>query len=1053
MVLRIAWSCIVTLLVLSAAAQSPESVAALNGRGYELLGKGEYRKARVVFRRALDVFADRQPDMEQARSLAGYAEAVSASDFRMADSLYSRALEIAASRSVKSPEYAGILQGLAEVRIQQQRFDGVEQMLDRVVAIRRRHGGERSMAYADALGVQGWHYAQKADFVRSEEALNHAAQIASRVAPESYGQAKILHKAFFLHYYKQDKATADSCCRRAIAIYGKTAAPADRRLIEIRGNQAIGYIPARIGEAEEIIVGLLPLIESHYGKEDYTYSTLLSTLASIYAFRGQAERALPLFEESSEILRQLFGERHESYYNALNNQAMIYMRTERFAEAEALLLRSLQIRRELTGTENPAYVKALNNLAVMYLNMGSYGCAAERFRQVAESSERLLGEASKSHLLAMANLGVCYMRSGRLAEAVEVADKGEALLARHNLTENRDFAEIHALNLLAAMHGGKRDPDLGSRIAESAAALKALYGERHTTYQNLINGLAGYYLKIGDYGRALAYASSDAETVAKYRGKTTSVYMKALSNKAAAYYQLHRWQEAETALAECLDVARQLAAGNLAFMSDREREDYWRSVRQPLDHISGLAWAAFAANYDSLALCGLLYDRSLLAKSLLLNYSANIREAVFASGDEELIAVWEQLKKLKGNPKPDAARVEELEKQLSLRSVVYRTQRDDFSVTWREVQAQLAGDEAAVEITTIAGNGAQPQYAGLVLRAGDEAPQCVRLCGEEAIATGLQTSADLTAVLFTPLEKHLRGVGRIYLSVSGLAGRVAFAGMKDRRGYLSDRHSVCNLLTTKDISRSKQGRAFSETPAIALFGGADFGLPAAELNGAADLLRGQGFDYLPGSKKEVTGIGRMLAASGWQSAVYTDREMTESRFKALSSASPDVIHVSTHGYYFPLTEADAGADQLFRTADDPLLRSGLLFSGANEAWNGRAKDISSDDGILTGREIALMNLGGTRLVVLSACSTALGDIDYSEGIYGLQRAFRIAGAEAILVTLWEVSDRETTVFMTQFYERLAAGTPVRDAFDATQRSVRRKYPAKPGAWAGFMLVE
>lgn len=1050
-----------TLLLLPAAAQSPESARALNDRGYELLGKGEYREARGVFRRALDSFADKRPDMEQARSLAGYAEAVSASDFRMADSLYSRALEIAASRSDESPEYAGILQGLAEVRIMQQRFDGVERMLGRVAEIRKRHGGERSMAYADALSVQGWYYAQKADFARSEEALNHATKIASRIAPESYGHAKILHKAFFLHYYKQDKAAADSCCRRAIAIYGKTAAPADRRSIEIKGNQAIGYIPGRIKEAEEIIAGLLPVIESHYGKEDYTYSTLLSTLASIYAFSGQAGRALPLFEESSEVIRRLFGERHESYYNALNNLAMVYMRTERFAEAEALLIRSLQIRRELTGPENPAYVKALNNLAVMYLNMGGYERAAERFRQVAELSERLLGEASKSHLLALANLGVSYMRSGQLAAAGEVADKGEALLARHDLAGNRDFAEIHTLNLLTAMHSGTGDPELGRRIAESAAVLKTLYGERHTTYQNAINGLGGYCLKTGDYDRALEYASEDAGIVAKYRGKATSAYMKALSNKAAACYRLRRWQEAEAALAECLDVARRLAAGNLAFMSDREREDYWRSVRQPLDNISGLARAAFAGDYDSAALRGLLYDRSLLAKSLLLDYSANIREAVFASGDEASISLWRQLEKLRGNPKPDAAKVEELEKQLARRSAPYRNRRSDFSVTWREVQAQLGGDEAAVEITTVAGNGAQPHYVGLVLRAGDEAPQCVLLCGEEILASALHApqhaaSADLISVLFTPLEKHLRGVGRIYLSVSGLAGNVSFAGMKDRRGYLSDRYSLCNLLTTKDIAKSKQVRSFSETPASVLFGGADFGLPAAELDDAASatgLLRGQGFDYLPGSKKEAAEIGRILAANGWRSVVYTDKEATEGRFKALSSASPDVIHVSTHGYYFPPAGTDAGADRPFRNADDPMIRSGLLFSGANNAWNGLVTETSSDDGILTGREIASMDLGGTRLVVLSACSTALGDIDYSEGIYGLQRAFRIAGADALLVTLWEVPDRETTVFMTQFYAHLAEGVSVRDAFDATQRSMRREYAAKPGAWAGFLLLE
>lgn len=1058
MVLRGLWSCIALLSVLSSDARTPDSLRILNKQGRELLAKGEYRQARVCFLKALECGTEQRSDMEYARGLAGYAQCLSTSDFRAADSLYSRALEMAGAKSDTSPEYAEFLQGQAEVRILQQKFDGVEAMLGRVVLIRGRNDGERSIAYAEALSMQGWYYAMRGDFARSGQAFDRAAEIISGITPDSYDFAKILHRAFFLHYNKQDKAAADSCCRRAIAMYEKTAAPADRRLIEIKGNQAIGYIPGRMKEAERIITGLLPLIERNYGKEDYTYSTLVMTLASIYAFDGRAEQALPLFEESGAIIKQLFGERHGAYCNLLNNQAMIYLRTERFARAEALLLRSLQIRKELTGTENPAYVKALNNLAVMYLNMGGYERAAEMFRQAAELSERLLGESSKSYLLALTNLGICQIRTGQYEAAVATADRCERLLTQHALAGSRDFAELHTLNLLTAMHGDKNDSMLGSKIAASAATLKAVFGDRHTTYLDAINGLAVFYLRSGDYDKALEYAAQDVEATAKYRGKETSAYMKALSNKAAASYMLYRWQEAETMLAECLDVARRLAEENLAFMSDREREDYWQAIRQPLDNISGFARLAALCGYDSPALCGLLYDRSLLFKSLLLNYSVDIRQSVLESGDDELIAVWQQLKKLKSAPTPDAPKIEELDKQLSLRSMPYRNQRSDFSATWQNVRDQLADGEAAVEIAAITGESLEPHYAGLVLRPGDKSPQRVMLGSEAVVATALHNRHSATATLFTPLEKHLRGIKRIYLSTSGLASRPSFAGMEDRRGYLLDRYSICNLLSTKDIEAAKQRQALSGTAAIALFGGADFGLPPAgsdKTDESSDQLRGQGFDYLPGSKKEVTGIGEMLASRGWDSAVYTDKQATESRFKSLSSTAPDIIHISTHGYYFPAIKAGFGSEMTvpFKTADDPLIRSGLLFSGANDAWSGKVTDEAADDGILTGHEISLMDLSRVRLVVLSACRTALGDNDYSEGIYGLQRAFRMAGAQALLVTLHEIPDRETTQFMTGFYERLTKGAGIRDAFDATMRAMRKQYPSAPEIWAGFVLIE
>lgn len=154
------------------------------------------------------------------------------------------------------------------------------------------------------------------------------------------------------------------------------------------------------------------------------------------------------------------------------------------------------------------------------------------------------GEASTPPLLALANLGACCMRSGQLAAAGEVVDKGRRCSPGTTLPGTLILLRYPPpLNLLTAMHGGKSDLKLGRRIVESGAVLKTLYGERDTTYQNAINGLAGYCLKTGDYDRALEYALEDAGIIAKYRGKVASAYMKALGNKARVY-RLRRWQEA-----------------------------------------------------------------------------------------------------------------------------------------------------------------------------------------------------------------------------------------------------------------------------------------------------------------------------------------------------------------------------------------------------------------------------------------------------------------------------------------------------------------------------
>ncbi|MCC6279519.1 MAG: CHAT domain-containing protein [Saprospiraceae bacterium] len=137
-----------------------------------------------------------------------------------------------------------------------------------------------------------------------------------------------------------------------------------------------------------------------------------------------------------------------------------------------------------------------------------------------------------------------------------------------------------------------------------------------------------------------------------------------------------------------------------------------------------------------------------------------------------------------------------------------------------------------------------------------------------------------------------------------------------------------------------------------------------------------------------------------------------------------------------------------------MVRSGLLMAGANQAWQTGKKVDGLEDGILTAYEISQMDLSGTELVVLSACETGLGDLEGNEGVYGLRRAFKIAGAKYLIMSLWKVNDQSTRELMTEFYRQwLENGQTIPDAFTAAQKTLRKKYPDAPYHWAGFVLVE
>jgi CHAT domain-containing protein len=143
----------------------------------------------------------------------------------------------------------------------------------------------------------------------------------------------------------------------------------------------------------------------------------------------------------------------------------------------------------------------------------------------------------------------------------------------------------------------------------------------------------------------------------------------------------------------------------------------------------------------------------------------------------------------------------------------------------------------------------------------------------------------------------------------------------------------------------------------------------------------------------------------------------------------------------------------FRSSGNPLMRSGLAFAGANHFWSGEKVPSGMDDGILTAYEVSNMYLPATQLIVLSACETGLGEIRGSEGVFGLQRSFRMAGAKNILMSLWQIPDYQTSELMGQFYKEWFSGKAVGEAFRLAQNYMKKEYPRQPFMWAAFVLLK
>ena len=225
---------------------------------------------------------------------------------------------------------------------------------------------------------------------------------------------------------------------------------------------------------------------------------------------------------------------------------------------------------------------------------------------------------------------------------------------------------------------------------------------------------------------------------------------------------------------------------------------------------------------------------------------------------------------------------------------------------------------------------------------------------------------------------------------------------------------------------------------------------------------GKNMEPLPGTKEEVTNIANLLMTSNWEVQTKSDKKAGEYEFKKdLETKVPGVLHIATHGFAFPdelkkeTNLLDLNQTSTYKVSEDPMVRCGLLLSGANISWMGNPQKMieqTGDDGILTAAEVANLDLSNTKLVVLSACETGLGKIEGSEGTFGLKRGFKLAGVEQIIVSLWSVPDKETMELMTLFYTDLAQTLNPVISFEKAQKEMRNRYPTEPEKWAGFVLV-
>lgn len=378
---------------------------------------------------------------------------------------------------------------------------------------------------------------------------------------------------------------------------------------------------------------------------------------------------------------------------------------------------------------------------------------------------------------------------------------------------------------------------------------------------------------------------------------------------------------------------------------------------------------------------------------------------------------------------------------------------------WKSLKKWLAPDETLIKIIDLPINFYDRQYVALVMRADLPYPRLVVLPKKRELFR-LRVENREADEIWKPISRFIGSPTKVYLCLEGDMMDVCWGNILYKKRRLLATYDLHYLLSVEDFIRLKMDRKDDEETEHTLygFGGAYFSqFPSLEG------MRGQGVQYLPGSREELCRIDTMLSGK-WKSHLFLGREANKANFLSLSFriVPHSIIHVATHGFSL-LYDKNIPDGRIVSFEENPLvgcsayknpmLRNGFLLTGANRYWNKPISYDAMDSGIVTACDVSQMNLNGTDLVVLSACRSASGEMKDGEGLFGLIRAFKVAGAKAVLANLNDISDTKTVLFTTTFYRYWVNGCSMFDAFAKTQRELINSHPENVFLWSGFVLFE
>ncbi len=865
-------------------------------------------------------------------------------------------------------------------------------------------------------------------------------------------------------------------------------------IIDLNNLAGIYRLQGKYGQAETAYFEALNLIKEALGETHPETISIMNNLGLLFENLGLYDQAEPLYKAALKSSEEGLGATHPTTLALMNNLASLYESQGVFDRSEPLYNKTIQLNTQVYGPDHPNTVAGINNLGYLHLIKTEYDKAEPLFAKVYEIWQVQLGERHQKTLKALNNLARVYHWQGETdkAESMFITAlnlRKEVLGAKHPDVV-RSMVDYSALLITRKKYDAAEE-----LLLETIALAEEVLGDKHQYTFEAINNLAKLYETRGETDKALKTMQTGFDRRSEFFDR---VLWAAGENTRQSYIDLHKHEQDR--FLKLLLNTNDLASARMALHTSLQRKGLLLKITSEIHKIVEMVKTPELKEKAE----ELHQKRKQLASMTLSGPTTETPEEF----RKTVVSLENDLEELQAEMGRISMIYHMTSQPISVDRVFENLEVDDVLVDYIVYNDGITDKMFAVVVQTdpqkcfvwwdCIGNKIDMVPLGELAKIKESVDIFRETIQDEDSEEEdlLETGNEVHQIVWNPLLPYLKDKTSIYIVPDSILHLLPFdAIVNDNDNFLiesldlqvlsSSRDMVVSnlpdaegefiILAGPDYDLEKASVSKTKQEIASKRSGVDRGLRishglrslsfepliGAEIEGKTIKKVSDSFQALPGAEDEGKAINKVAESQTGMSIIYLNQEAEENQLRSFNR-SPKMIHIATHGFFLQAEERlkkrllslqRGGVQTTPPPGDNPLLRAGLAFAGINSNAPFLGEIDTDNDGVLTALEVLSLDLSGTRLVVLSACETGVGEIHAGEGVYGLRRAFQEAGVKSVVNSLWPVSDEGTRRLMTAFYQNLFDGLTPRRALKSAQLELLNSEWSAPYYWSAFVLVE